>query len=131
MKKIILVLSLLLFIQPCHAEDTGIHGNLSCRYELADEFPGQIWTIDLHYRFNSLLSVGITEKTFTNGYDTYFKAIPAFYPNGQLYEFYIKTNIIDNLSLKLSQWCNHPVYYGKLDRTITPQGLYIEGKYEF
>ena len=133
MKQLILsLIMLLLFTSPCMArESNGIHGEISCRYELADEFPGQIWTIDLHYRFNSWFSVGTTEKTFTNGYGTYFESIPSFYPNGQLYEFYIKTDITDNLSLKLSQWCNHPVYYGKLDRTIISKGLYIEGKYEF
>ncbi|HBF39759.1 MAG TPA: hypothetical protein DDW50_20905 [Firmicutes bacterium] len=138
MKKILLLLTNLivfltcLVVMPVSAmEKSGIHGFTSFRYELADDFPGQVWTMDLHYRFIDWLAIGATEKTFTNGYNTYFSSVPAFYPNGQLYEVYLQFNIGDNVSVKLSQWCNHPVYSGTLNRTSVPSGVYIEGKYEF
>jgi hypothetical protein len=127
-----LITLLLIYTGSVYAIETnGIHGYAGFRYELADEFPGQVWTLDLHYRFNNWLALGTTEKTFTNGYETYFSTVPAFSPNGQLYEFYIQLNLGDSISIKLSQWCNHPVYSGSLKRTEIPSGVYIEGIYEF
>ncbi len=135
MKKFLfLIMSITLILvlsAPVVAEEPGIHGETSFKYELATDNPGQSWTIDLHYNFIDWFAVGTTETTFTNGYSTYFSSVPAFIPNGQLYEFYIQFNPWDNVSIKLCQWCNHPVYSGTLDRSMIPQGFYIEGKYKF
>jgi len=132
MKKLILALAMLvIFSMPTMAEDLGMHGETSFKYELAEFNPGQTWAIDLHYNFTDWFTIGASETTFTNGYSTYFDSVPAFIPNGQLYEFYIQFNVLENISLKFSQWCNHPVYSGLLNRTIIPQGFYVEGKYKF
>jgi hypothetical protein len=132
MKKLILALIMLVVLSmPTMAEDLGIHGETSFKYELAEFNPGQAWTIDLHYNFTDWFTIGASETTFTNGYDTLFNAVPAFIPNGQLYEFYIQLNVLDNVSVKLSQWCNHPVYSYYLNRTTIPGGFYVEGKYKF
>ena len=136
MKKISLIVSLLLVIvwaSPAMGETTGIHGEVAFKYDLADYNPGQTWKIDLYYSFKKLnwLDIGVSEVTNTNGYNTYFDFIPAFIPYSQLYEVYIRIKPIDNITIKLSQWCLHPVYSGVEINNNVKQGLYIEGEYRF
>lgn len=131
--KIVLLAAIILFAiaAPTKANNLGIHGETSFKYEMAEYNPGQAWLIDIHYNFTDWFTAGISETTFTNGYNTLFNAVPAFIPTGQLYEFYIQFSFWDNASIKLSQWCNHPVWSDYLSRTEIPQGLYVEAKYKF
>lgn len=133
MKKILVCLIFLFLVStPIYAESVGIHGSASFRYELADDYPGQCWKIDLHYTFINWFVIGASETTGTNGYNTYFDSIPAFVPENQLYEFYIQSNIGKNVSIKVSQWCLHPIYSGQKNiKTDIPQGVYIECNYKF
>jgi hypothetical protein len=127
-----LMVCLALISAPCLGEDQGIHGDLSFKYEMANDFSGQSWRIDVYYNIFPWLALGTTETTYTAGYNTYFDVIPAFVPSNQLYEFYLKINFDDYTSLKICQWCNHLVYSGSgiADQEI-PNGVYIEGRYKF
>jgi hypothetical protein len=116
------------------AADTGIHGVVSFKYELGDTCPGQAWLIDVHYNIFSWIGIGASETTFTSGYFKYFDSVPVYQPEGQLYEMYLVGYIGDNVEIKVSQWCLHPVYnndvMGVVDG-IQGQGLYIQGTYKF
>jgi hypothetical protein len=143
MKKIMLMLglvvSLLLFVQVCtygenlNNETPGIHGEVSCKYELLDYNPGQEWTVDVHYRFNGWLSVGALQITYTDGFNEI-----GFVPYNQLYDFYVKLEY-KKISIQIGQWCNHPVIdilskYANLNYTDIPKiksGIYLYGKYKF
>jgi hypothetical protein len=136
MKRLLVVtIIILLWASPAMAvqEEPGIHGSMSFKYDLAEYNPGQSWRIDLYYSFKKLcwLNIGISEVTNTDGYNTYFDSIPAFTPYSQLYEVYIKIKPTNSISLKLSQWCLHPVYSGNEINDDVKQGLYIEGEYRF
>jgi hypothetical protein len=111
---------------PCWGDELGIHGEVNFTYELAPYNPGQVWSIDLYYNFNSWLSVGSKQTTFTNGFYEL-----GFIPTNQLYENYLRINIDENIYFKVCQWCNHPVYSGIEFNKDMPHGLYIEGNYKF
>jgi hypothetical protein len=118
-------------------ETPGIHGEVSCKYELLSYNPGEEWTVDLHYRFSgwlSLVSVGALQTTYTDGFE-----IAGFTPYSQLYDIYIKLQY-KQISLQIGQWCKHSVinrdisdknfdYYINIPQT--KQGIYLFGKYKF
>jgi hypothetical protein len=131
-KIVLTIVVFLLIINSSIIQANGLHGSASFKYELADYNPGQSWKIDLHYDFQHGYTLGVSETTFTNGYETLFETIPAFVPSNQLYEAYFQIRFNENISIKISQWCNHPVYSGNnIENQTVPQGTYFEGKYEF
>jgi hypothetical protein len=120
-------------------ETPGIHGEVSCKYELLSYNPGQEWTVNLYYKFDgwlSWVSMGALQTTYTSGIARNI----AFTPTNQLYDIYIKANIGDKISLQLGQWCNHPVnsYTAMKDIQANikklsniPFGIYLYGAYKF
>jgi hypothetical protein len=132
MKALLITIAMVLLISvPVVGEENGLHGDLSFKYELAEFFPGQSWEIDIYYRLTPWFKIGLSEMTFTNSYVTYFDIVPGFIPNNQLYEAYAVFNL-GQMEIKLSQWCNHPVYSGDLDILGSPAaGFYVAGSYSF
>jgi hypothetical protein len=119
-------------------ETPGIHGEVSCKYELLSYNPGQEWTVDLHYRLPgwlSWVSVGALQTTYTDGFDQDF----SFLPTNQLYDIYLKVEY-KQVSLQVGQWCNHPVNSDTEIQEIESNiinlinishGIYLYGKYKF
>lgn len=133
MKKVSMLLVLLLLVStPVFAEERGIHGEVSFKYELDNQYPGESWKIDIYYTFNSLFSIGVLEITGTDGYIMYFNCVPGFIPDSQIYEFYLKFDLGNNITLKIAQWCNHPVWSNQNNmRTEIYEGVYFQASYKF
>lgn len=115
MKKVVFLVVLILgiLLAPCvcwadsfftgSSEPVGIHGEAwaDIQKSVAHE-----WGIDVYYRFNKYIAVGITEVTWTENDG-------MFYPNQQLYDTYIILNPFTNTEIKIGHWCNHPVVWNK------------------
>ena len=81
-----------------------IHGKVFSKIELYNDYSGEAWGIDLHYDFNRWFSIGVEAITFTDGFNGL-----GFIPNQQNYDVYLEIKSTQNITLKLSQWCYHPV----------------------
>ena len=130
---ILTVIMILILSIPVMAEEPGIHGSLFFDYELGLNFPGQLWGSDLHYNINDDISIGFLYTMYTESFRDYFSFTPsAYYPTCDAYEFYAKFEIVDNLSIKLSNWHKrsyfHDAYSGE---PFTTYGYYIRGEFKF
>lgn len=117
------------FIPSICSGDIG--GDISFKYEIYQQNPGQLWNVNIYYTINEKWKIGFTEITGTNGYGTYFGVIPGFIPTEQLYEIYTIYNIDINTSIKISQWCLHGVDNGLYYDFKSGNGIYIQGEYKF
>jgi hypothetical protein len=127
---LLLLCGLLLITFPVMAETPGLHGEVAFDWELAPRCPGQTWYVDLHYNVFSWLTIGFSETTHTNKCKMYY-FIPSFVPDSQLYTVYAQINFTEKASLRLSQWCDHPVYYGQYISGRIPLGISVSGSYRF
>jgi hypothetical protein len=110
-------------------EQPGIHGEVSGRWGMTEDEMQQ-WAMDLHYRFGQYISFGASQITTTDGYRRYNDAIIGYYPRLQLYEVYATLDI-SSVRIKVSQWCDHPIYSGRYTDSNNRSGWYIQCSYKF
>lgn len=104
-------------------EPNGLHGEA---WAAINKSVDHEWGIDLYYRFNNYLAVGVTEITWTENDG-------MFYPNQQLYDTYIILNPFKNTEIKLGHWCNHPVVWKKTQQNegTLEETDYIKFRYKW
>lgn len=133
MRKVVITIFLIMVFCISTPVFADMRGEILSRIELHDsEKYGALWGVDLSYDFNKYFEVGVTLTCSTKGYVLVCEFLPSFHPFAQLYEIYGVINITPGLSIKLSQWCIHPVYTGAdTQKEIWAGGLYLEGRYKF
>lgn len=131
LKLLFIIITLILLSLNCSICFANISGDISFKYEIEKQNPGQLWNVNIYYNINNKYKVGFSEITGTNGYTTYFGIVPGFIPVQQLYEIYIIYNVNTNTNIKISQWCLHGVNNGLYHDFKLGNGIYIQGEYKF
>lgn len=129
MRKFVICLVMLLLVSsPASAE---FHGRIWGKAELYNDCPGQEWGIDLSYNIWPKVAVGAELVCLTSEFDKI-----GFVPYQQNYEVYLRFDPFCNTTIKLSQWCDHPVinaqyetYYIVKDKI--PTGIYLLAEMHF